>query len=216
MSKRFIFFLRAVSVTTAEGLTSLPVPAVVGMATTGSGSWRSAPKSSQSRGCPPLVRSRAMHLAVSMADPPPTATNASAPKSTARSVPARQSTSRGFGSTCWKASTSRPVPARSSRTGSASPAACTPGSVTSITLCAPRPAACTPAWAARPRPKNTRVGMKNSPSAVMPWPRRAFAGCTGCSGCPGCPGFGPMLMAPPLDRRAPGRCASPGRPAGPR
>src|SRR5262249_57580026 len=100
MWKRFIFFLRAVSVMTADGLTSLPVPAVVGMASTGSGSLRRAPKSSQSRGCPPLVRSRAMHLAVSIADPPPTAAKPSAAKSTAMSAPARQSTSRGFGSTC--------------------------------------------------------------------------------------------------------------------
>ena len=109
MSNRFIFLRRAVSVMTADGLTSLPVPAVVGMARTGSGSWPSAPKSSQSRGCPPLVRSRAMHLDESMADPPPTATSPSAPKSAARSAPARQSTSRGFGSTCWKSTTSRPA-----------------------------------------------------------------------------------------------------------
>ena len=112
MSKRFIFFLRAVSVMTADGLTSLPVPAVVGMARTGSGSFRSAPKSSQSRGWPPLVRSKAMHLAESMADPPPTATKASARKPAARPAPARQSTSRGFGSTCWKASTSSPAAMR--------------------------------------------------------------------------------------------------------
>ena len=49
-SKRFIFFIRSVSVITAEGLTSLPVPAVVGIAIVGNGSSRSAPKSSQSRG----------------------------------------------------------------------------------------------------------------------------------------------------------------------
>ena len=158
MSKRFIFFLRAVSVMTADGLTSLPVPAVVGRASTGSGSLRRAPKSSQSRGCPPLVRSRAMHLAVSIADPPPTAAKPSALTSVARSAPARQSVSRGFGSTCWKTTTSSPAAMRFSRTGPVSPADCTPGSVTSSTRCMPRPAARAPAWPATPRPKNTRVG----------------------------------------------------------
>jgi hypothetical protein len=49
-SNRFIFLLRSVSVMTADGLTSLPVPAVVGIAMTGSGSRVRAPKSSQSRG----------------------------------------------------------------------------------------------------------------------------------------------------------------------
>ena len=70
-SNRFIFLRRSVSVMMAEGETSLPVPAVVGTASTGSGAAWSVPKSSQSRGWPPLVMSRAMHLAVSIADPPP-------------------------------------------------------------------------------------------------------------------------------------------------
>ena len=44
MSKRFIFFWRSVSVMTADGLTSLPVPAVVGMARTGRGSCPQRPE----------------------------------------------------------------------------------------------------------------------------------------------------------------------------
>ncbi len=109
MSKRFIFFLRAVSVMTADGLTSLPVPAVVGIAMTGSGSCVSAPKSSQSRGCPPLVSSRPMHLAVSIADPPPTATSSRWPPDRIRSAPARQSVSLGLGRTWSKTVTAIPA-----------------------------------------------------------------------------------------------------------
>jgi hypothetical protein len=70
----------------ADGDTSLPVPAVVGIAITGAGLEVSAPKSSQSRGCPPLVSRTAAHFAVSIADPPPTPTNRSTELSRARSA----------------------------------------------------------------------------------------------------------------------------------
>ncbi len=48
-----------------------------------------------------------------------------------------------------------------------------------MTTVAPKPAAWRPAWLATPRPKNTCVGMQNSPSAATPAPRRASAGWAG-------------------------------------
>src|SRR5438552_19037349 len=48
-SKRFIFLSRTVSVMIADGDTSLPVPAVVGIATTEAGTAATAPQTSQSR-----------------------------------------------------------------------------------------------------------------------------------------------------------------------
>ena len=138
MSNRFIFFLRAVSVMTADGLTSLPVPAVVGRASTGSGSSRRAPKSSQSRGCPPLVSSR--RDALGRVDRRPAAHGDEAVGlDVGGQAPPRPGSRRPAGSarTCWKTTTSSPAAMRLSRTGPASPAACTPGSVTSSTLCIP-------------------------------------------------------------------------------
>ena len=84
---------------------------------------RSAPKSSQSRGCPPLVSSRPMHLAVSIADPPPTATSARCPPDLIRSAPARQSVSLRIRLDLVEYRDREPAAGQRRSTGATSPAA---------------------------------------------------------------------------------------------
>ena len=118
---------------------SLPVPVVVGTATSGLSGWRGArpPPTgllTYSRSSPSLVPSRLVALAVSMADPPPTATYASKGPS-ARPNATASSSEASVGSTWARSKTTTSMPA--ARIWSAMragwPVAATPGSVTSST-----------------------------------------------------------------------------------
>ena len=82
---------RAVSLTTELRVTSLPVPAVVGTAISGSGGLAKVRGATQSSAVPALVASPTAALARSIGLPPPTATTASAPMARASSAAARHS-----------------------------------------------------------------------------------------------------------------------------
>ncbi len=81
----------AVSLTTELRVTSLPVPAVVGTAISGSGGLMNVRGATQSSAVPALVANPATAFARSIGLPPPTATTASAPVARASSAAARHS-----------------------------------------------------------------------------------------------------------------------------
>ncbi|MEZ4505263.1 MAG: hypothetical protein R2848_05170 [Thermomicrobiales bacterium] len=90
-SRRETLICRVVSLTTELRVTSLPVPAVVGMAMSGRGGSTNVRGATQSSAVPLLVARPAAALARSIGLPPPIATIASAPVARASSAAARHS-----------------------------------------------------------------------------------------------------------------------------
>ena len=131
-SMRGIFTPRCLSVSTAKAVTSLPVPAVVGMHQRGGRSAGAAPAA------------HTMPLAQSMGDPPPKATTASGRKARRAATPLATSSREGSGST-WLNTSTGPVSRDSTR--SRSPEEARKESVTTSTR---RPASASRAARASP------------------------------------------------------------------
>src|SRR5438067_3725683 len=154
---------RSGSVMTAHSVASLPVPAVVGTAT--SGGMRlviGVPPYSYSRIEPPCATSTPAAFAVSIELPPPSATSPSQPDSRYAALARPTSSMSGFGRTSSKTT----APPRCASVALASPAETTPGSVTSRGRVTPRPATSSPTCAIAPAPWTMRVGTSTARTAA--------------------------------------------------
>ena len=141
---------RAASVMTDQKVTSLPVPAVVGMVIKGGIAFCTIPRPSYSRISPPFVTITPIALAVSIGLPPPRATMASQPSESASFAPLLTDVFRGLGTTSSKTTVPMFASASEPSTGSSRPAATTPGSVTTKTRVPPRPFTASPTCVAGP------------------------------------------------------------------
>src|SRR5437867_6125555 len=146
---------RSGSVITAQSVASLPVPAVVGTAT--SGGMRlviGVPPYSYSTIEPPWTTSPPTDFAVSIELPPPRAMRPSQPASTYAARARPTSSISGFARTSSK----RTAFSRCASAASARPAATTPLSVTRSGLLTPSSATSSPRRAIAPAPWTIRVG----------------------------------------------------------
>jgi len=155
---------------TAQSVASLPVPAVVGTAT--SGGIRlviGVPPYSYSTIEPPWAASTPIDFAVSIELPPPRATRPSQPASTYAARARPTSSMSGFARTSSK----RTAFSRCASVASARPAATTPLSVTSRGRLTPSSATSSPTRAIAPAPWTIRVGTSTvrtvSTSTLIGW-----------------------------------------------
>lgn len=121
-------------------VTSAAVPAVVGTATV-KVAWflvRATPSRETTSENSGFSAMTPMALAVSMEEPPPTATMASAPEASKAATPAWTFSTVGLGFTSEKSSQGMPAPSSTSHTLAAMPALTRPGSVHTKTLDFPR------------------------------------------------------------------------------
>jgi hypothetical protein len=148
------------SVITAQSVTSLPVPAVVGTAIRGGmrfsiGLW----PHSYSRMLPSCAATTPIPLAVSIELPPPIATRPSQPWARYSAAPASTSSTPGFARTRSNTTGSQSAPRRTSSAVSSKPAALTPGSVTSRGRRMPSSPASVPSSRIAPKRWTRRVGL---------------------------------------------------------
>ncbi len=164
---------------------------------------------------PPLLRMRSTALAVSIDEPPPTATTASkGPSARARSIAASRLAS--VGSTWAESWTTATRPARAHGLGDpcrALPVASTPASVTTRTRVAPSAATSWPISSTAPAAELERRGAVGEDRLGLRWRRGHGADC-GSRGAPAAVRLTPVAamtlaqMPPPTDprrRRGPGR-----------
>ncbi len=147
-------------------LTSLPVPAVVGMAMSGGSGWttkRSPPVASSYwlSGGAWLVSSWTS-FAASSGLPPPRAMMPSQPPVRYASSPAKTSRSVGSGVTRSKRTWTRPASPRIEITRSTSPALTTPASVITSGRCSPSRRTSSGRRRSAAAPSSTRVGQENT------------------------------------------------------
>ena len=135
------------------GVTSDPVPAVVGTRTSGNRGPRALPTPQAVSRSWFDPASRAASLATSMAEPPPKPTTPVAPDARARSAAARSVDSDGSGSTSPNTSTADPAARSDPIASSARPTDRIPGSVTNRVLGPSVVAAMSPNRAAPPSSK---------------------------------------------------------------
>jgi hypothetical protein len=160
------------TVSTAARPTSLPVPAVVGIAITGGsclGMKRSPPRASSnsSKDLSGTLARTMMSLATSIAAPPPRATMPSAPAARYARAPCSTSASVGLLDRSAKMRLSMACAWREASTAFASPASTTPRSVTSRTRPLTKFFASAPLCAALPAPKTMRVGYDQTVKAMF-------------------------------------------------
>ena len=142
------------------GVLSAPVPAVVGMAMSGSRGCvgaRPAPIGGlrYSARSPSFVASRFIALAVSITDPPPTATQPSGRSARAHAPASRSDSSVGSMWTSVKVIDAMPAAVSERTARSGSPVAVRPGSLTTATRRSPSAAAWWPSSSKAPRPKTS-------------------------------------------------------------
>mmetsp|Transcript_102239 Transcript_102239/g.318454 ORF Transcript_102239/g.318454 Transcript_102239/m.318454 type:complete len:239 (-) Transcript_102239:99-815(-) len=168
----------AVSVNMEAAFISAPVPAVVGIATTGGMPRLASPSAigptpgggsrthSKAGSGTPVRATIAMHLPPSRALPPPRATRPSAPWSRKASAPTSMSVSVGLARTPAKRRGDRPAPASSARTPLQRPLSASPRSVTSRGRVEPRSRRTELSSLTRPAPKRTGTGKSQSPEGA--------------------------------------------------
>ncbi len=148
------------SVNIATGVASEPVPAVVGMHTSGRGRRTTLPMPASERASRPSSRVAATNFAVSMTLPPPRATTASASKPARRADSTAAATQAKGGSGSVRSKTWNCIPALTSGsdTRASTPAAFTPPSVMIRGFSRPRRRNSLESSALMPRPKRRRRG----------------------------------------------------------